>query len=85
MAGVANQWNRGELLYEGKAKKIYAVTSKPDLLWDEYKNDLTAFNAQKKGSFDKKGEINSLISLHLYKILENHGVHQHFVGEVTPT
>ena len=85
MVNTENQWNRGDLLYEGKAKKIYAVNAKPDLLWVEYKNDLTAFNAQKRGSFDKKGEINSLISLHLYKILENHGIPQHFVAEITPT
>ena len=81
----SNSWNRGELLYEGKAKKIYNVESKPDLLWVEYKNDLTAFNAQKRGNFEKKGEINSQISWHLYKILENHGIPQHFVDEVSPT
>lgn len=36
-----------EFLYEGKAKQIYA-TNDPDKVIIHYKDDATAFNAQKK-------------------------------------
>ena len=39
--------DHGELLYEGKAKRIYAVANSDQVLV-EFKNDATAFNAQKK-------------------------------------
>ena len=43
-----------ELLYEGKGKKLFA-TENPEILISEFKDDLTAFNAQKKGSESGKG------------------------------
>ncbi len=51
-----------ELLYEGKAKKMF-TTSDSDTLIIEYKNDLTAFNAQKRGSIEGKGAICTLYSI----------------------
>lgn len=42
-----------ELLYEGKAKKIYA-TDEQDVLWVAYKNEATAFNGQKKQRLAEK-------------------------------
>ena len=51
---------KGELLYEGKAKKMYAVQGRPQEVWVEYKDSLTAFNAQKKSSFAGKGSTPSL-------------------------
>ncbi|MDR2636146.1 MAG: phosphoribosylaminoimidazolesuccinocarboxamide synthase, partial [Campylobacteraceae bacterium] len=50
-----------ELLYEGKGKKLYATDDK-ELLISEFKDDLTAFNAQKKGNEKGKGELNCKIS-----------------------
>ena len=38
-----------ELLYEGKAKKVY-TTEDPDVLIVDYKDDATAFNGLKKGT-----------------------------------
>lgn len=55
---------RGALLYEGKAKQVYA-TSDPARLIIHYKDDATAFNGVKKASIADKGEINSRISAHL--------------------
>jgi phosphoribosylaminoimidazole-succinocarboxamide synthase len=52
-----------ELLYEGKAKKLYA-TENPERLIAEFKDDLTAFNAQKKGEENGKGALNCQISTH---------------------
>ena len=59
-----------ELLYEGKAKKMYS-TNDPNLILVEYKNDLTAFNAQKKDSIEGKGSLNNAISSSLFTYMKN--------------
>lgn len=66
------------MLYEGKAKKIYA-TEKPDEVVVEYKDSLTAFNAQKKGSFEGKGSLNLQITTLLFQELTRRGVPTHWV------
>ena len=43
-----------ELLYEGKAKKVW-TTENPDELIVDYKDDATAFNGLKKGTIHDKG------------------------------
>ncbi len=67
-----------ELLYEGKAKKLYKCEDE-NLLIAEFKDDLTAFNAQKKGLEKGKGALNCQISTNLYKMLEDHGIKTHLV------
>lgn len=67
-----------ELIYEGKAKKIYATDS-VDLVVQEFKDDATAFNAKKKGSIHDKGIYNNKISSRLFELLESKGVATHFV------
>ncbi len=66
-----------ELLYEGKAKKLYR-TSTPGLLWLEYKDDATAFNAQKRGSIQGKGVVNNRASAMIFERLEREGIPTHF-------
>ncbi|HRK07208.1 MAG TPA: phosphoribosylaminoimidazolesuccinocarboxamide synthase [Pseudobdellovibrionaceae bacterium] len=72
-------FQRGELFYEGKAKRLYKVVGREDLIWQEFKDSLTAFNAQKKGSFEDKGAINREICGILYSALEAAGVPTHRV------
>ena len=67
-----------ELLYEGKAKKLY-TTDNPDQLIAEFKDDLTAFNAEKKGSEQGKGALNCQISTQLFRLLEENGIETHLV------
>ena len=67
-----------ELLYEGKAKKIW-TTDNPDLLISEFKDSLTAFNGEKKSSEEGKGALNNAISAALFEYLEDKGVPTHFV------
>ncbi len=67
-----------ELLYEGKAKRLYR-TDDPDLLISEFKDDLTAFNGLKKDSEAGKGALNNRISTELFKLLEKNGIPTHFV------
>jgi len=66
------------LLYEGKAKKIW-YTEDNSLLISEFKDDLTAFNGEKKSSEEGKGALNNKISTELFKVLNKKGVPTHFV------
>jgi len=67
-----------ELLYEGKAKKIWK-TENPDLLISEFKDSLTAFNGEKKDTQEGKGALNNKISTILFEYLNEKGVPTHFV------
>lgn len=67
-----------ELLHEGKAKKIYA-TEDEALVIQEFKDDATAFNGNKKGSIPGKGEINCTISSILFEYLHSYHVPTHYV------
>lgn len=67
-----------ELLYEGKAKKLFS-TDDGNLLISEFKDDLTAFNGAKKSSEAGKGALNNKISTELFKLLETKGIQTHFV------
>jgi len=67
-----------ELLYEGKAKKLY-LTDDDNLVISEFKDDLTAFNGEKKSSEVGKGALNNKISTELFKLLEANGIPTHFV------
>ena len=73
--------NKGEMLYEGKAKRVYA-TEDPELLIVSYKDDATAFNGLKKGTIAGKGVINNQMSNALMRLLEKKGVPTHFVEEL---
>ena len=70
-----------ELLYEGKAKKIWK-TEDPDLLISEFKDSLTAFNGEKKSTEEGKGALNNAISTELFKYLNEKGISTHFVDMV---
>ena len=61
-----------ELLYEGKAKKVY-TTENPDVLIVDYKDDATAFNGVKKGTIVGKGVVNNRMTNHIFKMLEEKG------------
>lgn len=65
------------MLYEGKGKKLYE-TSDINLLIAEFKDDLTAFNAQKRSSEKGKGSLNCQISTILFKLLKKEGIESHF-------
>lgn len=74
--------NKGELLYEGKAKKVW-TTEDPDVLIVDYKDDATAFNGEKKGTIVGKGAINNRMTNHIFKLLEKKGVPTHLVEELS--
>lgn len=70
-------------LYEGKAKILYP-TADPDVLLAHFKDDATAFNAQKRGTIREKGEINCTLSSHLFQKLGEAGIPTHFLAQVAP-
>lgn len=71
-----------EMMYEGKAKRVYA-TDDPELLIVDYKDDATAFNGEKRGTIVGKGVINNQMSNRLMRRLEQAGVPTHFVKELS--
>ena len=73
---------KGALLYEGKAKKVFAVDD-PEYLIVCYKDDATAFNGLKKGTIVGKGIINNKMSNLLMQRLEQAGIPTHFVKELS--
>lgn len=70
-----------ELLYEGKAKKVFK-TEDENMLIVSYKDDATAFNGVKKGSIQDKGSINNRVSNYLMGLLEKKGITTHIVEEI---
>jgi phosphoribosylaminoimidazole-succinocarboxamide synthase len=68
-----------QLLYEGKAKQLFA-SDDPTLAVVYFKDDATAFNAQKRGSVAGKGAVNNAVTAMLYGELERFGVPTHFVA-----
>ena len=71
-----------ELLYEGKAKKVFK-TEDEDALIVDYKDDATAFNGEKKGTIVGKGAINNRMTNHIFKLLEKEGVPTHYIEELS--
>lgn len=70
--------DKGAMIYEGKAKRLYATAKQGELI-AEFKDDLTAFNALKKSSESGKGALNCLISTKLFGLLEKAGIQTHLI------
>lgn len=67
-----------ELLYEGKAKRVF-LTDDPNIVIQEFKDDATAFNGEKKGTIIGKGVVNNKISCKLFEMLETKGIPTHLI------
>ena len=74
--------NKTDILREGKAKIVYH-TDNPDYVWIHFKDDATAFDGAKKAVVRDKGQINSAISIHLLKLMEENGIPTHLVSSPT--
>jgi phosphoribosylaminoimidazole-succinocarboxamide synthase len=75
---------RLDKIYEGKAKIVYA-TDDPDVYIQDFKDSATAFDGTKKGTILEKGRMNNAMSSRLFTLLEEAGVHTHFLGTESPT
>lgn len=70
-----------EMMYEGKAKQIFR-TDKEDEVIVYYKDDATAFNGEKKGQINDKGELNNAITAMIFEMLNENGVKTHFIEKL---
>ena len=68
-------------LYEGKAKILFEGPE-PGTIIQYFKDDATAYNAQKKDTISQKGVLNNLISAHLLPALGAIGVPHHFIEKL---
>ena len=75
---------KGTLLYEGKANKIYE-TNDENIVWVEYKDSATAFNGEKKASITGKGRLNNEITSLLFSKIQKLGIDSHFIKKVSET
>ncbi|MCJ8496773.1 phosphoribosylaminoimidazolesuccinocarboxamide synthase [Chryseobacterium salipaludis] len=72
---------KGNMLYEGKAKQVFE-TDNPNEVIVRFKDDATAFNAQKKGNVDLKGEMNNAITTLIFEYLNKKGIPTHFIKQL---
>ena len=75
-------YTKAEQLYEGKAKKVFAIKENPDYVMVSYKDDATAFNGLKKGQIHGKGVINNKMTNYMFSLLEKEGIPTHLVEEI---
>jgi phosphoribosylaminoimidazole-succinocarboxamide synthase len=73
-----------ELLYEGKAKRIY-TTENEQIVLVEYKDSATAYNGQKKADITGKGRLNNEITSLLFLKLKEQGIDSHFIKRISET
>ncbi|MEW9051640.1 MAG: phosphoribosylaminoimidazolesuccinocarboxamide synthase [Neobacillus sp.] len=73
-----------ELLYEGKAKRIYK-TDNEQVVLIEYKDSATAYNGQKKADITGKGRLNNEITSLLFLKLKDQGITSHFIERISET
>ena len=72
-----------ELLYEGKAKKVY-TTENPDVLHcGSTKMTQQHLMVLKKGTIVGKGVVNNRMTNHIFKMLEEKGIPTHFIEELS--
>ena len=69
-------------LYEGKAKVIFDGPE-ADTLVQYFKDDATAFNAQKKDVITGKGVLNNYISEHIMLAVGELGIPNHFISRIS--
>lgn len=76
-------FEKGSLLHEGKAKRVFSVQDHDDLIWLDFKDDLTAFNAEKKGSFEGKGQTNLEITELIFKEFKKYKIPTHWQEKIS--
>lgn len=75
---------KGEKLYEGKAKIVYFLEGDTTKVIHHFKDDATAGDGAKKGTIAGKGAINAQISAICFQHLRQQGIATHFVEFLPP-
>lgn len=81
-------YKKGSHLYEGKAKRVFSVLDSngkilDEFLWLEFKDDLTAFNAEKRGNFSGKGQVNLQITEIIFNQMKLKNIDTHWVDKIS--
>lgn len=71
-----------ELLYEGKAKRVFK-TDEPGMIIQDFKDSATAFDGKKKGEIGGKGSVNANMTVIIFKYLEERGIPTHLVEQLS--
>ena len=71
----------GMILREGKGKKVYA-TDDPDKAIVYFKDEAMAFHGLKRGRILGKGEVNNAVCEHLFSLLQENGIENHFIEKI---
>ena len=79
---MLDNFKKGNLLYEGKGKKVFQVAEHPDKVFLSFKDDLTAYQGRKKGSFSGKGKVCKNISSLIFKYLKKESIPSHFIKDI---
>ncbi len=73
---MVNNWT-GELIYEGKAKRVYRVND--EFLVMEFKDEVTAFDGARKEHAPSKGRLAAAQTVFLMGLLGRYGIRNHLV------
>lgn len=85
MTTQPQSFSKGALLYSGKAKNLYA-TQEPNVVIAQYRDDVTAFNGEKKDSIAGKGVLNNRFTEHFFDVLSKANFNEHhFVSRLSDT
>ena len=76
--------SKHELLYSGKAKSVYKTDKKEELVI-KFRDDITAFDGQKKDTLAEKGALNARVSMFFFGLLEKNGIKTHFIRKIDDT
>lgn len=76
------QATKNEMIYEGKAKKVWSMVENDEYFIVEFKDSLTAFNGLKKAEELGKGALNNKITTQIFKMLEKHGIETHLIERI---
>ena len=81
---MPNKFKRGNLLYEGKGKKVFQVLEHENKVLLFFKDSLTAYQGRKTGSFPTKGEVCKNISSLIFRYLKKEAISTHFIQDIGP-
>lgn len=79
---MSSETPKGEKIYEGKAKTLYVGPEEGTII-QYFKDDATAFNAQKKGTISGKGIINNKMTELVMGHLQRIGIPTHFIKRIS--
>ncbi len=73
-----------DLISKGKSKSLYH-TDNPHQVVMEFRNDITAFNAEKFAQLAGKAKVNNDVNTYVMQYLEQHGIATHLIERISDT